>query len=336
METTPWTAVTEELRTQVTQATTVAEMHEALHRALTALAQQEQAVFQAEQDAFRTWEQERTQWIKGYQQIFAVLPALRAGMHEVIASLQEDEGFQQAPAAVQERLQNRKEGLTIISRMVERLPSRQEGLDTLVTEDIAPLESLDLSAYTEHTSLASLTDLQAVSGKIEEIIGAVAEAEDKVREDNYQRTRELRLQTEKLKQAVLGFLRDYLLPVIDGLERGLWDEKALREPLNAYPEAQELIAHWFGAYQRCYQLWHNFLPQGGLDRVPVTRGAVFDPQWHLALGQETCAELTNDQIAEVVRSGWNFHGYLVRAAEVVVARNEEGKEDGQEGFERTL
>jgi len=322
------TEVLASLQEQAIHATTVEEMREAMRLGLEELTCIEHEVACGEGKTLVKWRTERQVWVTGYRRIFREIPCLLARMQAVVAALTEDTRFCQAPAEVQERLRNRKEGLEILCRMVARLPQRAQTFDTMVHEDNGGLTQFDLAVWHDASRLAATVDPSAARVTVTEILEAVAGAVEQVREANYQRTRELRQEAERLRQAILGFLKDHLLPVVDGLERGLEDAAALRRPLCGYPEARAVIEQWFGAYPRCARHMQDFLKAIGLRRLRVRRGDAFDPRWHLALEHDTCATLQDGQIVDVLRSGWHFRTLLLRPAEVIVVRNAEGNRHG--------
>lgn len=306
------------------------EIQEALRSALAELTGIEQKICRSEREEFTRWKKERSKWIKGYQRIFRELPYLVKRVKGVVSFLTEDALFCQAPANVQERLRNRKEGLAIVCRMLERLPQRLELIDKIAIDDIKEIKMITLSTRSYLSRVGPVADPQKGHFlKLEEILKEIADREKKVRDENYNVIRKLRLKTEKLKQAVTGFLRDYLIPVIDGLERGIWDEEKLKRSMGHYQSEKELINKWFGAYHQCYGLMRIFHKKIGLHRLKVNQGDEFDPQWHMALGHDFSPELKDNQILEVVRSGWNFNRFPIRSAEVLVVRNDGGKENAR-------
>jgi len=324
------TEVTADLRERVKVATKLEEVREEIRLLLEAYDRAVRDIYRAEHEEFSRWAQERQSWVNDSRTIFAEIPNLLAGMRAVMDSLDATETrFTQAPAEIQERLRNRKEGLSIICRMVERLPARKEGLEKCITEEFEAPEPLALDPQHYLSRFEKVEKLEDLPAQLEELLKEIGNAEETVRNQNYQRTRRLRLQTEGLKQAVLGFLRDHLLPAIDGLERGIWNEEELRRPLEGYGTDHELIDQWFGAYHDCDRLMEEFLPKVCLYRVQLTRGDVFDAQSHLALGHESCKELSDGQVLTILRSGWIFKDTLLRPAEVLVVRNDEEERDGK-------
>jgi len=325
-----WAELSDSVWDKAGSAATDDEIREALVLTLAEFVLIEREVYSTERKEFTSRKREWRSWARRYQKLFQELPSLMEGIKGVVSSLNEDVLFTQAPAEVQDIFSNRKEGLEIICRMLERLPQRQGVMDKIASDGIKGLRLKRLRSPTQSyiAKLDPLTDPQkGPSSKLVELLEDVENKEEKVRDENYYINRELRQKTEELKQAVAGFLRDYLIPVIDGLERGIWDEEELKRPLSQYQVKKELTDKWFAAYQKCYRFMKVFVKKTGLRRLRVKRGNEFDPQWHMALGHDTCAELKDDRILEVVRSGWNYYHFPIRSAEVIVVRNDGGEKD---------
>ncbi len=328
-----WSDLDQSIKEQVESGAGSRDLQEALAAALAKLNQAEQEIFRSELEEFVHWKKQWTRWLRVYQKIFRELPQLIGEMQEIVFCLTEDDQFMEAPVEVQERLRNRKEGLEIIFRMLKRLPQRQEMLAKTVENGIRKLEKLELDTEDYITRVGQLEESQVQPSKVNEILEEIENKETAVRDENYHRTRKLRQKAEALKQAVAGFLRDHLLPVIDGLERGLWDQAQLKQPLSQYQSEMDLIDKWFGTYHGSYKLMKICFKKIGLKRLKVQRGDEFDPQRHMALGHETSSELADGLILEVARSGWNYYSFSIRSAEVLVVRNEEGKSDEQQKSE---
>jgi molecular chaperone GrpE len=60
------------------------------------------------------------------------------------------------------------------------------------------------------------------------------------------------------------------------------------------------------------------------DITPIqAEGLTFDPNWHEAISMIQDVEKENDVIAQVVQNGYVRKGRLLRAARVVVIKNED-------------
>jgi molecular chaperone GrpE (heat shock protein) len=323
-----WPVLADPVRRKAESGDSIAEIKQALESAIAELSGLERSLYRSEKDEFVRWKRQWCRYRDGYQSLFAELPILIGRTKAVVASLSEDGLFGEAPAEVQSLLRNRREGLEIVCRMLGRLNARQPLIEKQVSADVGKLEQLRASALLPDVEASQVDEKEFVRSVLE-AIEAIGAQERETRDGNYRATRRLKQNSEELKQALCALLRDHLLSVVDGLERGVWDEKQLLESIGCHEASPGLLAKWFGAYRMSYRLLKVFLKKIGLHCVGVKRGDAFDPQYHMALGHERCAELEDGQVFEVVRSGWRYQGELIRAAEVLVARNEGDGSNGR-------
>ncbi|PYV91253.1 MAG: nucleotide exchange factor GrpE [Acidobacteria bacterium] len=119
-----------------------------------------------------------------------------------------------------------------------------------------------------------------------------------------------RKRTEKEKQeffdfALSNFIKD-LLPVIDGLERGLYAPDG--ETVESYKKGIELILKQF----------RDVLATVGLQPIRAI-GKIFDPNYHQAVMQEKNNSLAENEIIEELQRGYIYKDRLLRPSMVKVA-----------------
>ncbi len=119
-----------------------------------------------------------------------------------------------------------------------------------------------------------------------------------------------RKRTEKEKQefydfALANFLKE-LLPVVDGLERGLYAPDG--QTVEGYKKGIELILR---------QL-RDVLAAAGLQPIRAI-GRIFDPNFHQAVIQEENSSLAENEIIEELLRGYTFKERLLRPSMVKVA-----------------
>jgi molecular chaperone GrpE len=104
----------------------------------------------------------------------------------------------------------------------------------------------------------------------------------------------------------IGRLIEELLPVLDGLERGLQahDDPAYEE----YRKGLELIYR---------QLW-EILSRHGLERIAAA-GKPFDPNFHQAIERVHSTDYPEGTVLEVLQDGFTFHGRVLRPSSVRVS-----------------
>ena len=115
--------------------------------------------------------------------------------------------------------------------------------------------------------------------------------------------------------AIQKFARD-LLGVADNLQRAL--QFAPRD--DADPAVKNLVVgldmtekELAGAFER-----------NGLKRIEPARGEKFDPNFHQAMMEQTADDVAPGSVMQVMQSGYELMGRLVRPAMVVVADKSSG------------
>jgi molecular chaperone GrpE len=119
-----------------------------------------------------------------------------------------------------------------------------------------------------------------------------------------------RKRTEKEKQefydfALSSFIKE-LLPVLDGLDRGLYPHEG--ETVESYKKGMELILKQF----------RDVLSSAGLQPIRAI-GTIFDPNYHQAVMSEENSNLAENEIIEELQRGYTFKDRLLRPSMVKVA-----------------
>lgn len=119
-----------------------------------------------------------------------------------------------------------------------------------------------------------------------------------------------RKRTEKEKQefydfALSNFIKE-LLPVLDGLDRGLYPHEG--ETIESYKKGMELILKHF----------RDVLSSVGLQPIRAI-GTIFDPNYHQAVMREENSNLAENEIIEELQRGYTFKDRLLRPSMVKVA-----------------
>ena len=166
-----------------------------------------------------------------------------------------------------------------------------------------PLDGVDFSQLPQELKIAALT---------ERLEAAEAQAEKFRSEVQY---KEAELQTERRRfaeqRASLAKYRDEdllldLLPVIEGLELAL----------NA-----EVSPQWGEGVKLAVREVKRRLEIRGVTLIDSAVGQPFDPNEHEALAYQESPEHPPDHVVQLVRPGYRLHDRLLRAAQVIVARD---------------
>ncbi|MBI3961891.1 MAG: nucleotide exchange factor GrpE [Deinococcus sp.] len=118
-------------------------------------------------------------------------------------------------------------------------------------------------------------------------------------------------EAQELERELDRFLRDYVLPVVDGLERGAGQR--LPEGLT-----DNVVRHVGGLYPRLLRRLKDFLNALGVEPVPAQRGGRFDEAEQECVALQSDPELPPEHICAVQRQGYRHQGRLLRPAQVVV------------------
>ena len=166
-----------------------------------------------------------------------------------------------------------------------------------------PLDGVDFSQLPPELKIAALT---------ERLEAAEAQAEKFRSEVQY---KEAELQTERRRfaeqRASLAKYRDEdllldLLPVIEGLELAL----------NA-----DVSPQWGEGVKLAVREVKRRLEIRGVTLIDSAVGQPFDPNEHEALAYQESPEHPPDHVVQLVRPGYRLHDRLLRAAQVIVARD---------------
>ncbi|HEX2100566.1 MAG TPA: nucleotide exchange factor GrpE [Candidatus Synoicihabitans sp.] len=113
---------------------------------------------------------------------------------------------------------------------------------------------------------------------------------------------------EELRAFAAARVVEELLPVLDNLGLGLTAAKAPNADLSTLVGGIEMVATQLKAA----------LGNHGLKEInPV--GQAFDPNLHEAISQQPSADVPEEHVVQVVRTGYTLNGRLLRPASVVVS-----------------
>jgi molecular chaperone GrpE len=165
-------------------------------------------------------------------------------------------------------------------------------------------------AFDEGSSLeGELETARAEAAQLrEQMLRIAAEAENTKR-------RAEREANDARAYAIQKFARD-LLGVADNLSRAL--QHAPRE--DADPAVKNLLV---GLDMTEKELLAAF-ERNGLKRVDPERGAKFDPNFHQAMMEQHAPDIAPGGVIQVMQSGYELMGRIVRPAMVVVADKQSG------------
>lgn len=110
------------------------------------------------------------------------------------------------------------------------------------------------------------------------------------------------------KYATEGILED-IIPIIDNLELAVQHGKNVQA-------CQDLVQ----GVEMTIKMFLDTLKKHGLEQVQSQQGDDFDPAWHEAMAQEERSDLENNQICQVMQTGYRIKDRLLRPSKVVVSK----------------
>jgi hypothetical protein len=239
-------------------------------------------------------------------------------LHEIfrvsLAAQREGEGA--LPPQVVAALDGRRRGIDICARMLERLRTR------LRTEPQLPAP--DPVAFAP-----ALVAERPRTGEPDQATGPASPSVQMMlrarRISHNDAIVDLRGRANAAEKSFTGAITAQILPVLDGLEDGLRLSRSLRVDLGAgHPETTTAIESWFSTYDHLIAAARAALADLGVEPIVVMRGQPIDYQCHEPTDVEPDPELADEQVKDVVRSGYHLRLFgesrVLRPAQVVVAK----------------
>ena len=172
--------------------------------------------------------------------------------------------------------------------------------------DEATDDPVDFSQLPPELKVAALTErLEAAEADADKYRSEVQYKEAEIQNER-RRFAEQRAAAAKYRDEDL--LLD-LLPVIEGLELAL----------NA-----EVSEQWGDGVKLAVREVKRRLEMRGVSLIDGAAGQPFDPNQHEAIAYQESREHQPDHVVQMVRPGYRLHDRLLRAAQVIVAREPQG------------
>ncbi|MDY6828591.1 MAG: nucleotide exchange factor GrpE [Pseudomonadota bacterium] len=182
--------------------------------------------------------------------------------------------------------------------------SEQQRPDAIESDaaETAPERSDEQAAGQDADEQANVADLEAKLADAEDRVLRVQAELQNVR-------RRAQLDVEKAHKFALDKFTEALLPVVDGMERGLSAVDRENTELAPFVEGLELSLRSF----------LDVLAKFSVEAVDPT-GEPFDPQLHEAIAMVESTHAEPGSVLDVVQKGYTLNGRLLRPARVAVAK----------------
>ncbi len=126
--------------------------------------------------------------------------------------------------------------------------------------------------------------------------------------------------TQRAKEEYVKFANEQallrLLPAIDQYDVAL----SFAPSFDVIPQAAvKPFENWMIGLEAVRSLWIEAARELGLEKIAVT--GVFNPNLHEAVGDEVSETVPAGQIIRATVNGWTLNGKVIRAAKVIVSKN---------------
>ncbi len=224
------------------------------------------------------------------------------------------------PEELNKALGSSQQGLNIIGRMLQRLVSQDDRLESLV-EHIELVDNLrDLEEDEWMKLLEGEMDEKSAQKKINknlEIIG----------KSNYKLVSKAGELADKRQKTWLDFIGKQVLPILDGIIDGKNHTSILIDELREqYQESESKLSEWFITYFTLSSTILTMLKDLGVYRMDIEPGVAIDFERHEPSSVEADPVMENEQIKEISRDGYDYDAHdgnrqTLRVARVVVIKN---------------
>lgn len=224
------------------------------------------------------------------------------------------------PEDLQEELRNNQDGLSLIGRMIHRLVDPGDRLDEITVNILFPekLRELSESEWTE--LLETERDEENIHKKINKKLNMLGM-------ENYKIVARVAQGAKNREKNLCDFLVRHVLPIIDGVQVG---KKHLLERIDElqqkFPDHRTEMTMWFSAYTDLAEKLKDMIESIGVYEMEIEKGEYIDFEKHEPFGVEADPAMKNEQIKEIIRSGYYYKTAeetprILRTAQVVVIKN---------------
>lgn len=119
------------------------------------------------------------------------------------------------------------------------------------------------------------------------------------------------------KYANSRFAKD-LLPVLDNFEK-------VSQGTDILKEADQTVKAFFDGVALCEKELLNVFKKHGIEKIEITKGEVFDPNYHQVMLEIPDKDSKPGAIINVLQNGYICHGRVLRASLVSVAKKDDSK-----------
>jgi|GEM_PF-2852541 len=278
------------------------------------LAEEELSVAE-DQSKFEAYDNEAIYWMN---RIKALLNSIDSALPVCADVLSKSRRMQESwPIELQEKLKSRQEGLELVGKMLERLTEQVQGLS----------EEELLERLPEALGQQYLMALLAHERTEESARQTLQEQVKSMGNRRWQIITKSRSIAEERKNRFLGFIKDRVLKITDGVDRGELYSQSLVQEINLdYSDLSKEVNDWFGTYNTLRRHLLNLLIQVGVQPIEVELNTPIDYNYHEPFDAEPEPSLPDEYIKKVTRRGYEYESgtnikKVLRPTQVTVVKN---------------
>jgi len=257
-------------------------------------------------------------WLERGKRLKPMIQKAADAADEVIAN--SSKILENLPEEMAKALASSQQGLNIIGRMLQRLVSQDDRLESLSAE-VESADSLEALAEDEWVELLEGEKNEAAAQK------KINKTLDRIKKSNYKLVSQAAELADKRQKGWLDFIGKQVLPIMDGIVDGKNHTSVLIAELRAQSEASESkLNEWFDTYAALSRAMLAMLDDLGVCRMDIAPGMPIDFERHEPASVEADPEMDNEQIKEISRDGYDYvapdgNRQTLRVARVVVIKN---------------
>jgi hypothetical protein len=224
------------------------------------------------------------------------------------------------PEELNKALGSSQQGLNIIGRMLQRLVSQDDRLESLV-EQIELVDNLkELEEDEWMKLLEGEMDEKSAQKKINKNLDIIGKS-------NYKLVSKAGELADKRQKTWLDFIGKQVLPILDGIIDGKNHTSILIDELKEqYQASESKLSEWFITYFTLSSTILTMLKDLGVYRMDIEPGVAIDFERHEPSSVEADPVMENEQIKEISRDGYDYDAHdgnrqTLRVARVVVIKN---------------
>ena len=257
-------------------------------------------------------------WLERGERLIPMIKEAAGATDKVIAN--SNKILESLPEELNKALGSSQQGVNIIGRMLQRLVSQDDRLESLA-EKIEIADNLKEFEEDEWMKLLEGEKNEKSAQK------KISKNLDKIARSNYKLVSQAGELADKRQKTWLGFIGKQVLPILDGIIDGKNHTSTLIDELREqYQESDSKLSEWYNTYLTLSSTILTMLNDLSVYRMDIEPGMKIDFERHEPSSVEADPGMENEQIKEISRDGYEYvehngNRQTLRVARVVVIKN---------------